>query len=124
MPAHRDEAQSRWQMWEPEYSCEAGVPSVLADEILVCSKQPQGHSLSSSSLFLCLRLVLLRPTFLHICCLGGSGQRPREDQNDYLQMAVFQQILTLMKMAVFNIYKVKRQHEMNNKHCLKYTGSS
>lgn len=45
MPAHRDEAQSRWQMWEPEYSCEAGVPSVLADEILVCSKQPQGHSL-------------------------------------------------------------------------------
>ena len=36
MPAHRDEAQSRWQMLEPECSCEAGVPLVLADEILVC----------------------------------------------------------------------------------------
>lgn len=39
----RDEAQSRWQMWEPECSCEAGVPWVLADEIFVCSEQQQGH---------------------------------------------------------------------------------
>lgn len=44
-PPHRDEAQSRRQMWELEWGCEAGVcePRVLADEILVCSEQQQGH---------------------------------------------------------------------------------
>lgn len=59
---HRDEAQSRWQMWEQEYSCEAGVPRVLADEILVCSKQQQGH-FHSAAPALCLMILLLLPRF-------------------------------------------------------------
>lgn len=80
-PPHRDEAQSRWQMWEPEQSCEAGVPLVLADEILVCSKQQQGHFLSllhSVAWSLKSHDLLLLPKCFDIFCLEGLWVWKRE----------------------------------------------
>lgn len=63
-------------MWDPEHSCEAGVPLVLADEILVCSKQQQGHFLFRTVSFTQLldhsvMILWLLFNFANIFCLEG-----------------------------------------------------